>query len=129
LGPDKIGVAGGWLDVKFVAGAGVGFVAFEDDVEGVAALGSVAADTAEEAEVGGGIDEDFEVKGAAEAGVGEDEEAFDEDDGSGRDEIGFGGAAGDIKAVAGDGDGAAGAEFAEVAEEEGGFEGVGRIEV
>jgi hypothetical protein len=77
LVPDEVGVGAGGLDVFFVAGAGVGFVTGQHFGERVGALGSIAADTAEEADVGRGVDEDFEVEGAAEAGVGEDEEALD----------------------------------------------------
>ena len=49
----------------------------------------VAADAAHQAEVGGGIDEEFDIESLANARFGEHQDAFDDDDGRGLDADGI----------------------------------------
>jgi hypothetical protein len=87
-------------------------------------------DAAPEAEVGGCVDEDADVVERAESVVVKGEDAFDDDDGGGRDPLegaGDAGVGGEV--VDGPLDGAADGEGADVLDDELGFERIGMIEV
>ena len=61
-------------------------VLVDDLVEWAAAFGRVAANAADEAEVGVGVDEDLHVAEFANARVGEEQDAVDDDDAGRRDD-------------------------------------------
>lgn len=60
-------------------------VLFSDRVEIASALAHIASDASEDADIGVGIDEDFDVEHVAERLETEEQDAFDDDDGNGID--------------------------------------------
>ena len=124
------GVGLGGEDVHFRHGSGCGFELGYDGFFGAAAFAHIAIDAAVEANFVGGIDVDAEVVERDELGVVEGEDAFDEDDAGGVDEVegvGDAGVAGEVVYRALDGE--AFGERADVGDDELGLEGVGVVEV
>lgn len=60
-------------------------VLFSDRVEIASAFAHIASDASEDADIGVGIDEDFDVEHVAEWLETEEQDAFDDDDGNGID--------------------------------------------
>ena len=129
FGDDDIGVALGGFDELQVHGADGGEVLVDDHFGGAAALFDVALEAADEADVGIGVDEDLDIEQGAQFGVAEDEDALDHDDGFGRDALDAVGAGVGLEVVDGQVDGLPGFELEDVADEEGGVERVGVVEV
>ena len=120
----------GGEDVEVSHGFGGGVELLDDGFAGAAALAHVAVDAAHEANVVGGVDVDAEVVERGKFGVVEGEDAFDEDEPGGGDEVeGVGDAGVRGEVVYGAVDGVAGGEGADVLDEELGLEGVGVVEV
>src|SRR5690606_16740450 len=97
--------------------------------EGAAAVLEVAADAAEDADVGGGVDEELQIDLRAQALVDEDEDAFDDDDRPGLDRDRLLAAAVGLEVVDRHRDGLAGLEPLDVLDQELGLERVGVVEV
>lgn len=111
-------------------GVGGGIPLRNDGGFGAASLVDVAMDTAAETDFGRGFDEDGELVAGTQGGVVQGEDSFDDDVGGRRNRDGsvwdarVGG-----EVVGRDFDGVAGGEGLDVLGEEGGFEGVGMVEI
>ena len=80
FGDDDIGIALGRLDKFQVHGADGGQVLVDDRLGGATALGDVALQAADEADIGIRIDEDLDIEQLAQLGFGKDQDAFHQDD-------------------------------------------------
>jgi hypothetical protein len=118
-----------WLDEFKIHGADGVEILEHDGGEGAAAFAGIALDAADEADVGVGIHEHLDIHQAAQFGFGEDEDAVHENDGGGLDGDGFGEAGVGGKVIDRQGDGAALAEFADMAGKQVAFEGVGVVHI
>lgn len=110
-------------------GADGGEVLLDDRFGGAAAFGDVTVQTADETEVGVGVDEDFYVKQFAETHFAKDEDAFDDDDPVGLNGDGAGGAGVGGEVVNGKFDGVPFAKLLNVINEQVRVEGIGMVEV
>ena len=126
---DDIGEALGRLDEFHVHGADGGHPLLDDGFHGAAAFFDIALQAAHEAEVGVGIHEDFDIHQISQGAVFEDEDAFDQDGGMRLDANHIGLAAMRGKIVGGEVDRLAGAQLAEMLDEEGRLDRVGMIEI
>lgn len=81
-GDDEVGLLAGGFYEGGVHGACGGEVLVDNRFLGAASFDDVAFDAACEANVWGGVYEDFEVEEVAELGMGENENAFNEDNGN-----------------------------------------------
>lgn len=110
-------------------GADGGEVLLDDGLGSAPAFGDVAMQAADEAQVGVGVYEDFDVKQLAEADFAEDEDAFDDDDPVGLNGDGAGRAGVGGEVVNGEFDGVSLAELLDMVDQQVGVEGVGVVEV
>ena len=128
-GDDDVREAFGRLNEKFVHGFHEGAVVADGFVEATSAFDDIAADDADEAFVGIGVDKYLDVHRVAQFGVGEHEDALYDEYLSGMHGDGFLAAtAGDIR-IRGHGDGFARLEPLDVLDHQGELNGRGMVEV
>ncbi len=82
-GNDEIGVFAGRFDISIVHGTRGIEVLMGDGFEGAPAFFCLAVEATDQANIGWGIYENFHVHGLAQGLFGQDENAFDDDDGAG----------------------------------------------
>lgn len=80
LGDDHVGVPFAWFDESLVSGPNGFEVLIDDALGGTAAIGDVASEAPNEADVGRGIDEDLKVESLAQYPIPEHEDPVDHDD-------------------------------------------------
>ena len=80
LGDDHVGVTFRGLDEALVCRAYRAEVLLHDELGGTASFGDVAPQPSDQADVGGGVDEDLQVEALAEGSVPEHQDPVDDDD-------------------------------------------------
>src|SRR5579859_4842777 len=115
---DEVGVGLGGLDVLLVHAADGDEILVDEGFDGAAAFADVAAGAAEAAQVHGGVDINLEVHQGAGAGIPQGEQTFEENYGSGRNDLHVGSAGVGLEVVDGFLDGFAGQQAMEVHEDQ-----------